>query len=341
MNKNKHGGSVTLLVIKFLLISGLLRVLQLTFLPLPLTALNNEQGTGGDACAGEVLGALRGHGWVITSEEQDTHELFHVLTSTIEDEILSGAPVPSLLDISWLDVRQEETPGSGVALRAAVWKRNSITDALQMKSSVPVKEDLNGVLCGHVKDLAHFGLHEERSGEGSERCGSIAHGAKENSKRCGGSETSEGCSSLEGSERFSNGETVPSCDKQGCDSSAVLSGLCSDNTLDTPQEGVTSSRVSSRNSPINKTSDIEQKSEGVREVSDVGLCGIPPKCDSNKNVKHNTTLHKADRKHTPEVGVTQGTDTTRRKSRSEHQQDIPFRGYLASQLQCTVCGHKV
>lgn len=303
-----------------------------------LKALNNERGTGGDACAGEVLGALRGHGWVITSEEQDTHELFHVLTSTIEDEILSGAPVPSLLDISWLDVRREETPGKGVALKAAVWTLNTTTvEDLAMKSSVLLKEKLNGILCGHVQDLAHFRLSEERGGEGSERCGSEISaecGSWEGSKRCGGSETR-----VE-SERCTNGEGAPNCDKEGCESRAILPGQCSDNTQDAQKEGVITNRLSSRNSSGEKTGDVEQKSEGVCEVSDERLCSVTPRCDSKNIVVPNTPLHKPSRKHIPEAEVMQGTDNVRKKTRSEHQHDIPFRGYLASQLQCTICGHK-
>lgn len=284
-----------------------------------------------------MLGALRGHGWVITSEEQDTHELFHVLTSTIEDEILSGAPVPSLLDVSWLDVRQEETPDEGVALKAAVWKLNTTTDTLTLRSSVFVKEELNGILCGHMEDLAHFRLSEERGGEGSERSRSEKIGAKfaslEGGKKCKGSEACDGCD-------CSNSEGVPSCDKEGCESCAMLSGQCSDNTQDVQQEGVITNRLSSRNSRREKTGDMEWKPEGVVEGSDVRSCAITLNCDT-KNVIPNTPLHKPAIKRTPEVDGTQGTDITRKRSRSEHQHDIPFRGYLASQLQCTICGHKV
>lgn len=304
---------------------------------LPLTALNNEQGTGGDACAGEVLGALRGHGWVITSEEQDTHELFHVLTSTIEDEILSGAPVPSLLDISWLDVKREETPGKGVALKAAVWRLNTATvEAVPTQSSVLVKEELNGILCGHVQDLAHFRLSEERGGEGSERCG------REISAECGSGKGSKWCGSSEikgESDRCSSSEGVPNCDKEGCEPCVILPDQCSDNTQDTQKEGVITNRLRSRNSSDEKTNDVGEKS-GLCEERDVRLHSVTPRCDS-KIVVPNTPLHKPSRKHIPEAEVKQSYDNIRKKSRSEHQHDIPFRGYLASQLQCTICGHKV
>lgn len=274
------------------------------------------------------MGALRGHGWVITSEEQDTHELFHVLTSTIEDEILSGAPVPSLLDVTWLDGRGEEPPEEGVALRAAVWRLNNTT--LGVKSCVALKEELNGFLCGQVQNLAHFGLLEQRGGEGGGRCGN-----GEVSNRCvsgeasethNGGEKNEGCDTCEGSEE------MPRCDTKSCEHSAMISGQCGDSSQDTHER-------ESKSSCIEKTVDFEETSEGTGDLSKVRPHPIPTRCDSNKNMKLNMTP-KTPKKHKATVDRTRDSDIARRKSRSEHQ-DIPFRGYLASQLQCTVCGHKV
>lgn len=278
-----------------------------------LRALNNEGETSGDACAGEVLGALRGHGWVITSEEQDTHELFHVLTTTIEDEIISGAPVPSLLDVSWLDVKRE-LPGVGVALRAAVWRLNNGTQDMESKSSL--KEELNGVVCGHVHDLARFGLCEERggSGEAAERCGA--------------------------------GRGLPECDDDGCESRAVSSNHlearhCDDINKVTEVQGTLEQAVNTRLKTPKTGQNAElMESQGHSDVSIGSSCVIPPECDDNKNVKREAYLHKTPRELQPQPSSTQPADASRRKSRSEHGQDIPFRGYLASQLQCTVCGHK-
>lgn len=281
-----------------------------------LKALNNKGETSGDACAGEVLGALRGHGWVITSEEQDTHELFHVLTTTIEDEIITGAPVPSLLDISWLDVKREEMPGVGVALRAAVWRLNAPFQDMDMKSNMHKNEELNGVVCGHVHDLAHFALCEERGGgEANERC-------------------DEG--------------VLPICDENGCESSVMSAehketSKWSDNTnKDIELEGRVGHSVSvlSNGEKADDQTVDEEKSQGHEDISIVSSCVIPSECDSNENVKQEPFFPKTPKKAPLQAARKQGTDKPRKKSRSEHLQDIPFRGYLASQLQCTVCGHK-
>ncbi|KAG0726291.1 Ubiquitin carboxyl-terminal hydrolase 30 [Chionoecetes opilio] len=287
-----------------------------------LKALNNEGETSGDACAGEVLGALRGHGWVITSEEQDTHELFHVLTTTIEDEIISGAPVPSLLDISWLDVKREEGPSEGVTLRAASWRLKVAMHDMDTKSNKQMKEELNGILYNHVREFANFGVREERGGGGG--------GAAEVNRRC-------------------DGNRVSGCDEDGCESYAVSSdlqeiGQCDDDTNKAfeLQETVghsVRSRLSSREKTNNKNVD-DKESQGHTDISFMRSCVVPPECDDNKNVKQESFLHKTSRRPPPQPGRSQAANSGRRKSRSDHQQDISFRGYLASQLQCTVCGHR-
>ncbi|GFT27556.1 ubiquitin carboxyl-terminal hydrolase 30 [Nephila pilipes] len=65
-----------------------------------LTALNGSD----DACSGaEVIKALRAHRWIISHEEHDAHELFHVVTTTVEEELLALNPVTSLLDTKKLE----------------------------------------------------------------------------------------------------------------------------------------------------------------------------------------------------------------------------------------------
>lgn len=65
-----------------------------------LKSLNGEE----EICSGEhVIEALRTHRWIISNEEQDAHELFHVLTSTIEEELKSANPLLSLLDAGKLE----------------------------------------------------------------------------------------------------------------------------------------------------------------------------------------------------------------------------------------------
>ncbi|XP_015795653.1 ubiquitin carboxyl-terminal hydrolase 30 homolog [Tetranychus urticae] len=46
----------------------------------------------------DVLNALRYHRWRIPNEEQDAHELFNALTTTLESELYSSMPVYSLRD---------------------------------------------------------------------------------------------------------------------------------------------------------------------------------------------------------------------------------------------------
>lgn len=65
-----------------------------------LKALNRNE----DECTTlEIIEALQVHRWIISNEEQDAHELFHVLTTTIEEELTHGEPVFSLLDAPKLE----------------------------------------------------------------------------------------------------------------------------------------------------------------------------------------------------------------------------------------------
>ena len=58
-------------------------------------------------CTAEVFRSLKNHGWVISPEEQDAHELFHALASTLEEEIANES-VKSLLDVSWLQKSKDQ-----------------------------------------------------------------------------------------------------------------------------------------------------------------------------------------------------------------------------------------
>ncbi|XP_070572356.1 ubiquitin carboxyl-terminal hydrolase 30-like isoform X2 [Ptychodera flava] len=53
----------------------------------------------------EVLEGLRARRWVISWEEQDAHELFHVLTTTLSEEAEKFPAHPSLLDMATLEAR--------------------------------------------------------------------------------------------------------------------------------------------------------------------------------------------------------------------------------------------
>ncbi|XP_064619927.1 ubiquitin carboxyl-terminal hydrolase 30-like [Lineus longissimus] len=67
--------------------------------------VNNESVEDEDDpyCPVEVIDSLRSRHWVISSDEQDAHELFHVFTQTLDEEITKYPPVVSLLDVSTLD----------------------------------------------------------------------------------------------------------------------------------------------------------------------------------------------------------------------------------------------
>ena len=62
---------------------------------------------------GYLLSCLRSHGWLINMEEQDAHEMLHVLMTTLEEELpdtkIRNKPShASLLDISNLDLDDDQ-----------------------------------------------------------------------------------------------------------------------------------------------------------------------------------------------------------------------------------------
>ena len=76
--------------------------------------LNNMCSTVSDPYnPGYLVSCLRSHGWVINLEEQDAHELLHVLMTTLEEELpdtsTNNKPShASLLDISNIDLGDEQ-----------------------------------------------------------------------------------------------------------------------------------------------------------------------------------------------------------------------------------------
>ncbi|KFM61193.1 Ubiquitin carboxyl-terminal hydrolase 30, partial [Stegodyphus mimosarum] len=104
-----------------------------------LTALNGTD----DMCSGEsVINVLRSHRWCISNDEQDAHELFHVLTTTIEEELTSPSPVLSLLDASKLeDLSGENT--------AAEVKKSFISS--KKVSPMKIASPLRGLLVSELK----------------------------------------------------------------------------------------------------------------------------------------------------------------------------------------------
>jgi len=79
-----------------------------------LSVLNNlsSKASSDPFCPTQLLTALRCHGWVINTEEQDAHEMLHVIITTIEEELeakkaLSKPSHASLLDISNIGLSSE------------------------------------------------------------------------------------------------------------------------------------------------------------------------------------------------------------------------------------------
>ncbi|KAL7647576.1 UNVERIFIED_CONTAM: hypothetical protein RMT77_001176 [Armadillidium vulgare] len=70
----------------------------------------NDKADDDVACAYGITEALRFHGWVISSEEQDAHELFHAIFSTVDDEINTlKEQSNSLFNLSWIqDIKERE-----------------------------------------------------------------------------------------------------------------------------------------------------------------------------------------------------------------------------------------
>ncbi|KAJ6656666.1 hypothetical protein lerEdw1_003553 [Lerista edwardsae] len=92
------------------------RCLSLTLLRL-LKALSGQEATGDELLdASCLLEVLRMHRWQISSfEEQDAHELFHVLTSSLEDERDRPPRVTHLFDVHALE--QLEMPQKEIRCR--------------------------------------------------------------------------------------------------------------------------------------------------------------------------------------------------------------------------------
>jgi ubiquitin carboxyl-terminal hydrolase 30 len=51
-----------------------------------LAVLNGKEGSEDPHTPSELIRSLHGQGWVISPGEQDAHELFHVIVTTLEEE---------------------------------------------------------------------------------------------------------------------------------------------------------------------------------------------------------------------------------------------------------------
>lgn len=73
----------------------------------------HESARGTPVCPLGVLQALRAAGWVVPADQQDAHELLHVLLSCIEEETTAMAKKVSLLfTIKWMNFLHEVWQGN-------------------------------------------------------------------------------------------------------------------------------------------------------------------------------------------------------------------------------------
>lgn len=288
-----------------------------------------------------MLNALRGHGWVISSEEQDTHELFHVLTATIDDELMNSTTVPSLLDVSWVDVDCMNSLKDGVVLKANSWEQTgekssikkekcSIKKEKQFKNNTDMIKERNSIFS---KVNGHF--IESKCDE----LNVVSVNGTETHSRCNNGQIVKDSS-------FEIDTNNQNCDIEGCEDSVVAKSLQNGEALQSKEQLVSINgdkldiENTSNSTPVcgridcGKSKELKHDGESAEiEFSDIEDDGI------DRNVTHGNKARK--KSHTASgVTQTQGTENSYWKIHSD-QPDSPFLGYLASQLQCTLCGHKV
>lgn len=82
-----------------------------------LSVLNNKNPTEDDTYSPvNVLNALRYRRWVIPHDEQDSHELFHVMTQTLDEDTARYPRVVSLFDKDTLESSEVEYQSDKIAL---------------------------------------------------------------------------------------------------------------------------------------------------------------------------------------------------------------------------------
>ncbi|XP_068233068.1 ubiquitin carboxyl-terminal hydrolase 30 homolog [Palaemon carinicauda] len=290
-----------------------------------LCVLNNGDDHKGDACAGEVMCALRGHGWVISSEEQDAHELFHALTATIDEELLNSSAMPSLLDVSWINSDGAESfhmGGVGVVFRSDCWskkretKRNVVRSENQVSNTSGVLSRVSACPEPIQRDLAmpdsnNAQVEDDLNLDVCKSNGNIENGASESDIVLNG---------------HHNGWSSPGHESEISETS--LNTLKCDNTIED------SSIITDQSSEVDSKCDMEETftSEEPETLytffkSDVGCMGnVPLLKDKGERRGYNTIPRMKSKK----------TDV---KTQNKLH-DNPFQGYLASQLQCTLCGYK-
>lgn len=305
-----------------------------------MAALNNEGVHEGDACAGEVMCALRGHGWIISMEEQDTHELFHALTATLDEELINILTTPSLLDISWMEENTLNIFEDGVLLKAT--SLEYINRDYSIKKENGINLDGEAVHTSQTNGIVKLSENGNKSDLLFKLDSTITNQSCDN--------FSIGIKSLDiGSEVIVNDSHVKrssqGCDQGNCDNEDSSSSLkdAEQVCVNGKEYGYTGNNCSAQVS-----SELPDSSSGMKDCVDDTLNQEYNK--SECRTENNGSLSEvkdSDESHESLTNVTQKQEDAEKgavdrywKTRPD-QQDSPFRGYLASQLQCILCSHKV
>lgn len=99
-------------------------------------------------CPSDVMQALQQRGWVISADEQDAHEMFHVLTETVAEEMTPTSRALTLFDVASLQ-ESSVLPAREAVCRAGV--------SLHQLAKCPSEHPFHGLLasqlqckhCGH------------------------------------------------------------------------------------------------------------------------------------------------------------------------------------------------
>ncbi|KAK7008177.1 Ubiquitin carboxyl-terminal hydrolase 30 [Halocaridina rubra] len=350
-----------------------------------LKVLNNEGNNSGDACAGEVLSALRGHGWVISTEEQDAHEFFHALTATVDDELASTTVMTSLLDISWMEKGNTNVVfpmlNSGVLIRSDCWRQSNDGDChLHFHSNEDAGPGISKVINTYaiVKELGDVVPTTKVNSE----CIAIidpVNSVCENNGTVYGlpdinvnniedsnlldqiSNTKEAVQILESSDNESGHEVIDI--RSEVNNLPVTStSHCSDTVKNIVEEEVAVGSVSNIERSLVNDVSLEcstSKHNIIVTVAEnlVNGCStydssekrpVDETSGNNAGVKVNLEKYKScfnicktnirERGEITVVNEDKGQES--HISWKIDNQDSPFRGYLVSQLQCTLCGFR-
>ncbi|GFN99497.1 ubiquitin carboxyl-terminal hydrolase 30-like [Plakobranchus ocellatus] len=113
-----------------------------------MKVLNNEDETASDPYdPSQVFHALRAKRWVITSDEQDAHELFNVLTETLDEEASRYPGILSLFDIKHLQDPHNEYQDK----HRACTRSKGLLPVLPMRE---IEEPTRGLLASQLQCLS-------------------------------------------------------------------------------------------------------------------------------------------------------------------------------------------